>query len=297
MSEWKKGSRKGMLKDRIEEYQDSIIQHGSYNDRIYLMRLADEASAHFPEQLIQLAKSKGYSKIFAKVPEDARADFLRAGFVIEAEVPGFFSGQTTACFMAYYLKKSRDQEDDVAQLENILHIAEEKRKKVVASLDERFQLRRCLQDDVSEMATIYQQVFTSYPFPIHEEAYLLETMQTHIIYFGAEIDGKLIALASAEMDREAAHVEMTDFATLPEQAGHNLSLHLLQQMEQAMQEEKMYTAYTIARAASPAMNITFARAGYTFAGRLKNNTNISGNIESMNVWYKAPVDLSETTHN
>lgn len=122
-------------------------------------------------------------------------------------------------------------------------------------------------------------------------------MQTHIIYFGAEIDGKLIALASAEMDREAAHVEMTDFATLPEQAGHNLSLHLLQQMEQAMQEEKMHTAYTIARAASPAMNITFARAGYTFAGRLKNNTNISGNIESMNVWYKAPVDLSETTHN
>jgi hypothetical protein len=34
------------------------------------------------------------------------------------------------------------------------------------------------------------------------------------------------------------------------------------------------------------MNITFAKNGYEYAGTLKNNTNISGNIESMNVWYK-----------
>jgi len=35
------------------------------------------------------------------------------------------------------------------------------------------------------------------------------------------------------------------------------------------------------------MNITFARNNYSFAGTLINNTNISGQIESMNVWYKA----------
>jgi len=35
------------------------------------------------------------------------------------------------------------------------------------------------------------------------------------------------------------------------------------------------------------MNITFRKAGYEFGGRLKNNTNISGNIEGMNVWYKS----------
>lgn len=37
-----------MLKDKIEEYQGSTIQHGPYNDRIYLMRLADQPSADFP---------------------------------------------------------------------------------------------------------------------------------------------------------------------------------------------------------------------------------------------------------
>jgi putative beta-lysine N-acetyltransferase len=275
-----------MLKDRIEEYQSSIIQHGPYNDRIYLMRLADHPPADFPQQLISLAEAKDYSKIFAKVPGDAATAFLEAGFVLEAEIPGFFQGTTSALFMGYYLKKSRDQEDNVAQLEKILHIAEDKQSTAMPPPDARFTLRRCTRKDIPAMATLYQHTFASYPFPIHEEEYLLETMQTHVIYFGAETDGKLVALASAEMDKEAANVEMTDFATLSEQAGHNLSLHLLQQMEQAMQDEKMHTAYTIARAVSPAMNITFARAGYTFAGRLKKNTNISGKIENMNVWYK-----------
>ncbi len=286
-----------MVKDRIEEYQGSTIQHGSYNDRIYLMRLADHSPADFPQQLLELAEHKGYSKIFAKVPEDAGAAFLQAGFVKEAEIPGFFQGKTSALFMGYYLRKIRAQEDDAAQLENILHIAEDKRSTAMLPPDARLTLRRCARKDIPAMATIYEQTFASYPFPIYEEKYLLETMETHVAYFGAETDGKLVALASAEMDREVANVEMTDFATLPEQAGYNLALHLLQQMEQAMQEEKMNTAYTIARAVSPAINITFARAGYTFAGRLKNNTNISGKIESMNVWYKALTDSSETTHN
>jgi hypothetical protein len=35
------------------------------------------------------------------------------------------------------------------------------------------------------------------------------------------------------------------------------------------------------------MNITFAKLGYRYGGRLINNTNISGSIESMNVWYKS----------
>ncbi|MDU9048653.1 MAG: putative beta-lysine N-acetyltransferase [Candidatus Electrothrix sp. Rat3] len=273
-------------KDKIEEFQGSTIQHGPYNDRIYLMRLADHASADFPQQLIRLAETKGYSKIFAKVPKDASADFIQVGFEKEAEIPGFFFGRTSALFLGYYLKNARKQENDLAQLKNILHLAQDKGETAVPSPDARFRLRQCLRDDVPEMAAIYGQTFASYPFPIHEADYLLETMQTHVTYFGAEIDGGLAALASAEMDREAANVEMTDFATLPEQAGNNLSLHLLHRMEKAMQELDIRTAYTIARAASPAMNITFARAGYIFAGRLKNNTNISGRIESMNVWYK-----------
>ena len=57
-------------------------------------------------------------------------------------------------------------------------------------------------------------------------------------------------------------------------------------MESDPAVQQMKTAYTIARSLSPGMNITFARHGYLYGGTLTNNTNISGSIESMNIWYK-----------
>ena len=54
-----------------------------------------------------------------------------------------------------------------------------------------------------------------------------------------------------------------------------------------MQRRGILTAYTIARSLSYGMNITFARQGYRFGGTLTNNTEISGAIESMNVWYRS----------
>ena len=136
------------------------------------------------------------------------------------------------------------------------------------------------------MGKIYKKVFATYPFPIHEPDYLVETMQTHIVYFGVETEGHLVALSSAEMDKENLNVEMTDFATLPTWRGHGVALHLLNAMENEMHLRGIKVACTIARAVSPGMNVTFARGGYEFAGTLINNTNISGGIESMNVWYK-----------
>ena len=56
-------------------------------------------------------------------------------------------------------------------------------------------------------------------------------------------------------------------------------------METTMNDHGIHTQYTIARALSAGMNITFAKAGYRYAGTLVNNTDISGTIESMNVWY------------
>jgi len=100
-------------------------------------------------------------------------------------------------------------------------------------------------------------------------------------------DGALAALSSAEMDIQGSNVEMTDFATLPEYRGRGLAQFLLQEMEGAMTHKGMRTAYTIARAVSPGMNITFSRRGYQYGGTLVNNTQISGSIESMNIWYKS----------
>ncbi len=111
-------------------------------------------------------------------------------------------------------------------------------------------------------------------------------MQSHIAYFGVKVKGDWVAISSAEMDTKSSNVEMTDFATPPRWRGHRLAQHLLARMETEMKSRGIQTAYTIARAMSAGMNVTFRKAGYAYGGRLKNNTQISGQIESMNVWYK-----------
>lgn len=277
-----------MTQDKIEDYKGCVIQHGHHNDRIYLMQTPSSPSSELSHGLIRMAEKNKYSKIFAKVPESIADSFFTAGFLEESRIPDFLSGKEAALFMGYYIGSERMKEPDIDRMDEILNIAlgkKESDKKL--RLKSRFILRKCNEMDVSAMAKIYQKVFSSYPFPIHNPDYLLKTIQENINYFGIEEEGRLIALSSAEVDKEAGNVEMTDFATLPECRGENFGLHLLARMDREMKNKKIKTAYTIARAMSPGMNVTFRKAGYKVAGRLKNNTNISGQIESMNVWYKS----------
>ncbi len=111
-------------------------------------------------------------------------------------------------------------------------------------------------------------------------------MRTHVDYYGICEEGKLAAVSSAEKDSDAQNAEMTDFATLPKYRGHGYAGKLLTFMETKMLNENIRCLYTIARAHSAGINILFAKQGYRFGGTLINNTQISGRIESMHVWYK-----------
>jgi len=277
------------MHDTCETLGRSEIQHGPYSNRIYLMKLDERDLPVILEKLEKLASEHGYTKIFAKVPVDAEAEFLNGGYRREASIPGFYRGSADAVFLGRYLDPSRAEPGNQAELEQVLELAEAKarRKPQERDLPEGFSLFRCRPGHVEEMSRLYQEVFPSYPFPIHDPGYLRETMESHIDYFGVLQGERLISLASSEMDKKGSNVEMTDFATLPEFRGRGLAQFLLQEMEDAMISKGMQTAYTIARAVSPGMNITFSRRGYHYGGTLVNNTQISGSIESMNIWYKS----------
>jgi len=273
--------------DKIERTGDALIQHGHLNRRVYIMKVGDADPCRLIEMTERLAVTNGYTKVFAKVPETRSSEFLRAGYAAEASIPGFFRGREKALFLCKYFLDSRRIEKQEKELDRIEALAKRQiSMKRTAWGDSRFLLRPCTPHDASCMSDLYGRVFPSYPFPIDRPDYILKTMKSHSDYFGVECGRKLIALASAEMDREQENVEMTDFATLPEWEGNGLGQHLLSVMETVMTGKGIKTAYTIARAASAGINIIFSKQGYRFGGRLINNTNISGCIESMNVWYK-----------
>lgn len=276
-----------MTTDRVESFGRSKIQHGPLNDRVYLMKLDKSDLPNIINHIHELAIEHGYSKIFAKIPAYAKALFEQSGYRLEASIPNFYNGGEDGLFMAYYYQPNRMIDPAFEQAQSVIKIAQEK-----ATLPQQESLRLGLlwrlatPDDCLQMSELYQQVFASYPFPINDPAYLRQTMADNVTYAGIWRDGKLLALSSAEVDSKMANAEMTDFATHPESRGYGFANFLLQRLEELMAKTGIKTCYTIARATSFGMNITFAKNNYTFAGTLINNTQISGALESMNIWHK-----------
>lgn len=280
--------RNDMKMDQIIKIGASVLQHGKFNDRVYLMKLSKVDFPGIIRQTESLAEENGYTKIFAKVPRWAESAFSAAGYETEAVIPHFFTGEEDACFMSRYFDGARGRLKNASEMDRVLARARNTppmdRPAVPAG---KFRHAVLGPEDAEEMAQIYRTVFETYPFPIYDPAYLRQTMEKNIVYFGVRDRGKLAAVSSCEMDEDGKNVEMTDFATLPEYRAQGLASFLLSEMEREMVKRGILTAYTIARSMSYGMNITFAKHRYAYCGTLVNNTNISGSIESMNVWYRA----------
>jgi putative beta-lysine N-acetyltransferase len=290
---------KTLTNDIIEYIGNSMIQHGIYNDRIYLMKLSIEDFPNIIDKLNKMASENGYSKIFAKIPLFARDKFIANDYILEASIPiSKNDKEDRIYFMGKYFDKSRMTDNNFEDIDAILGFIMSKENILgndytKLGIPRELKCEMCKESHISQMANLYRKVFCTYPFPIYDPKYIRKTMNENIVYFSIMKDDKIVALSSSEMDTDLQHVEMTDFATLPEYQGRGFALYLLHNMEEEMRKRNMRVAYTISRAVSYGINMVFAKMGYIYGGTLTNNTNIStigtssDNFESMNVWYKS----------
>ncbi len=276
------------MTDKIQKINSSLVQHGKLNDRVYLMHVAEQDVSGIAPKLVQLAKEQGYSKIFAKVPSRATQYFQKYDFYKEAYVPRFYQGKTGMYCLSKFLDPDRVDIPlkDRLEIWKIIQLTKTKEKELEPDNPDHIRIRELSPEDADILTDLYRAVFKTYPFPIFDIDYIRETMHKNVRYFGAFDGDTLVGASSAEINQAEKNAEMTDFAVRPKNRSNNLALLLLLDMENVMRQLNIYLFYTIARALSPGMNITFAKAGYYFGGTLKNNTNINGRIESMNVWYK-----------
>lgn len=273
--------------DTTEYIGKSLIQHGPGSSRIYLMKLHADDIPHIIEQLDSLAALKNYGKVFVKIRKRHKLFFKKAGYIQEAYVPGFFKGEEDGCFLGKYFLVERKAVADKKSIKNIIRMAESKtRPAILTHSDSTMNVQRANEKDSEPLADFYRQIFASYPFPIFDKQYIEKTMAENIEYYFVCKKRRIIAAGSAEVDKVNLNAEMTDFATLPEFRGQGLAQGILTFMENAMHINRVFCLYTIARALSSGINITFSKKGYKFAGTLFNNTHIAGSIESMNVWYR-----------
>jgi len=274
------------VSDTIENFGHSILQHGKEGNRIYLMKFDTSDEKSLLEHMDALALKENYTKIVAKIPGTAKASFEAQGYQQEAMMPSYYNRHQDCVMMCKYLSEDRAKKKNESKINNIIASVQEKAGEPPAALPKAWRLRRLTPSDAPAIAQVYQTVFKSYPFPIFDENYLLETMADNIQYYGVFTNDGLVAVASSETDPEHFNSEMTDFAVLPTYRGQQLALHLLIELEKQMKQQDYRLLYTIARSLSFGMNSTFAKAGYQYGGTLFNNTQIAGSIESMNIWHK-----------
>ncbi|MDY0190251.1 MAG: putative beta-lysine N-acetyltransferase [Desulfuromonas sp.] len=282
-----------MSSDVVEKIGSSVVQHGQKNDRVYLMKLDTADLPEILPNISNLAVEHNYSKAFVKIPSCAKQLFEENGYRVEAQVPDLFQAADAGhdsedgLFMARYYADERKVDSAAELVQQVIAVAGQKAaapKKV--ALHDTCALQLARPEHCDDMAELYRKTFATYPFPIHDPEYLSATMATNVLYAGIWADSKLLALASAEIDHHNGNAELTDFATDPRWRGHGFASALLQHLETELLPLQIKTGYTIARAPSYGMNICFAQNGYQFGGTLVNNTQISGGLESMNVWHK-----------
>ena len=236
--------------DRIDTIgKGTLLQHGKFNDRIYLMKLHAEDAPGILDVLRGMAREHAYSKIFCKVPARAAPLFFSDGFMMEAYIPRFYREKEAVFFLSKFLDSDRLLGVEHDSLEALAGLFGSRISPPVSSEKPgiRAELKRLHPADAAQIAGIYRKVFLSYPFPIHDPDYIIKNMKQDVQYYGFERKGRLIALASAEIDRKGRNAEMTDFATLPDYRGNRLSIHLLKEMEQEMKQQHVSTLHTIAR--------------------------------------------------
>ena len=272
--------------DTIIKKNGYTIQHGEYNDRIYIMKMAEEAGSAVLAEAEKLVETYNYGKLFAKVPASQSTAFEASGFVQEGMIPDYYSSGQDVLFMSKFNDSKRSIDQHLEENENVLETTFNKTLTPPKEAPQGFDVIRADQDDAVKIADLYRETFSSYPFPIYDPEYIKKMMSEDVDYYLIIKGGVLAAVSSAEKDPQTKTSEMTDFATKEEFQGNQLATVLLKEMEKQLTKENYRIVYTIARSGSIPMNVTFARLGYAYSGRLVNNTNISGGIESMNIWYK-----------
>ncbi|MEH7441548.1 putative beta-lysine N-acetyltransferase [Bacillus sp. JJ1122] len=243
------------------------------------------------EKAEKIAEDENADKLIIKGRKEHFSQLLESGYRFEASIDGYFLG-SDCFFFSRFLTDERKisthwtEEDGI--IKSIYHLKEPSQ---TIAPPKAYVLKKMEATDAAGLSELYKSVFQIYPTPLNKPDYIVQTMREGTVYYGFIHGGQVVSAASAEVNLFYKNAELTDCATLKEHRKHGLMKILLDRLEQELVENKIYCAYSIARALSFGMNAVLYQLHYAYRGRLVNNVFIYDKIENMNVWVK---DLAST---
>ncbi|WP_126427720.1 putative beta-lysine N-acetyltransferase [Brevibacillus marinus] len=270
---------------QTEEQNQWIVDEA--NQRIRLLRYDRGQLRQLHEQLLAEAKAKNLHKLIVYAKKADLAVWQQLGYRQEGVIDGFFCGEN-AQMMSLFLTAERATSRAPQLADEIVALSLQKaRTSAPQTLPAGYTLREGREADAEALAQLYGLVFPVYPTPLNDPAYIRKTMREHTYYCVVEKDGMLVSAASAEVAPAFGSAEVTDCATHPDYTGQGLLQPLFFALEAKLQAMGIYYLYTLTRAQSHGMNITAAKLGYAYRGRLINNCVIYSGFEDMNIWVKS----------
>lgn len=271
---------------RVEEEGYYFQVHNDHtNQRLWVFDYRVYDHVAFAAHLSQHAYAQEFSKIIIPSREEDTAPLAAAGFFGEGRAEGFFRGHD-AHFLVLYLQPERQESPLLAEeLEMLAEIQQRPRKKLSAP-DPGFRFRTATTGDIPELAWLFGTVFSSYPTPVNDPAYLKLSMEMGTLFLVATANDQIVGVAAAEVNRVQKHAEMTECATLPDYRGQGLASHLLLELEKVCVQHGYRCLYSLSRAGTFGMNLVFHRLGYRHGGTLINNAHIGGRFEDLHLWVK-----------
>ena len=259
-----------------------------YNDRLKLFNLSarDLHNSDFMDIFtVKSAIDSAYTKLTIYATGNDVDTWHRYGFRYEGSIPGFFRNSGKAMLWARYFDLDRESTPLQKEHSKIVDLARNE-KYVKPALRTGYKYGVVDSEDSTEVSRLLRNIFETYPSQITAK-WIKEYINSEKNIFRCvrSKDGKIVAVASAEIDHKHSNAELTDCATLPKERskGHMAYIvHMLEQELKASHNIKCF--YSLARASQPGINFVFSRLGFIYTGRLFNNCRMPDGWESMNIW-------------
>lgn len=256
-----------------------------YSDRLRCDHPVTSADGEaLGELLLEQAERLGRGRVVALVDESLAPGMERVGLEIEGVMPGFYAGESNCAVMGAALDEDRDRLANPLEIARVDELLETPRSPKPRP---DIETHRATLDDAERIADLLGEVFSGYPTPSNDLAYIRSELERGVPMRFVEQDGQLAACASADIVPEARTAELTDCATLRAHHGKGFMRAILIDLMEDLRQMDYPTAFTLTRARIPGVNIVFQRLGFEFQGRMASSCLIGEGIEDMNIMSRA----------
>ncbi|MFB4164954.1 putative beta-lysine N-acetyltransferase [Alteribacillus sp. JSM 102045] len=258
-----------------------------FSERIKIYALPkEEEMPLFLQSLKRVAIAKQCGKLILYVKKQDRTRKSLKLFQLEGAIKGFFQGED-AFIYSLFLNRSRSRTVDATREKWVMEQAAKVTKKAGRPLlPANYTMRRPTEKDAEEMSRLYRSVFKTYPTPMHDPEFIRDVMKNQVFFTVIEHKGRIISACSVDVLPAFQSAEMSDCATMEEHRNRGLLSYQFSFLIRLMQKKGLWTLFSYSRSLSLGMNVVNVYHGFTYGGRMICNSNISGQLESMNIWYK-----------